>query len=129
MSATDCPFCAIHRNADSQPLLHNDLAFVVRDRYPVSRGHLLIIPHRHALDWFDLSDPERSAINDLLLQARQWLEAEYQPAGYNIGMNCGAAAGQTVFHMHCHLIPRYRGDMQRPEGGVRGVIPGKQQYG
>lgn len=124
MSGPECPFCDI-----TNPLLEEELAVVVRDNYPVSEGHLLVIPKRHARDWFDLTDAERQTINTLLLKARQWLDTHHQPDGYNIGMNCGAAAGQTVFHMHCHLIPRYNGDTANPAGGVRGVIPGRQQYG
>ncbi|MGM0563176.1 MAG: HIT family protein [Pseudomonadota bacterium] len=122
MSNRDCPFC------HSDFVLENDLAFCREDRYPVSPGHLLVIPKRHATDWFALSDDERSAINDLLEKAKEWIEQSHKPDGYNIGMNCGEAAGQTVFHMHCHLIPRYDGDTKEPRGGVRGVIPEKMQY-
>lgn len=124
MSDPRCPFCHF-----PDPLLENELAFAKPDLHPVSKGHLLLIPKRHATDWFELTDLERTAINELLVEAKIWLDAKYQPDGYNIGMNCGAAAGQTVFHMHCHLIPRYRRDTDNPAGGVRGVIPGRQQYG
>ncbi|EDY87307.1 histidine triad protein [gamma proteobacterium HTCC5015] len=117
-----CIFC------EQDAVLENDLAYCRVDRFPVSPGHLLIIPKRHAEDWFDLSNAEKVAINDLLEQGKQWIEKTHRPDGYNIGMNCGAAAGQTVFHMHCHLIPRYDGDTKEPKGGVRGVIPEKMQY-
>jgi diadenosine tetraphosphate (Ap4A) HIT family hydrolase len=123
MPGNECPFCNL-----PDPVLENELAVVKRDRFPVTEGHLLIIPRRHATDWFDLTRDERIAIDDLLVEAKAWLDDQYQPDGYNIGMNCGEVAGQTVFHMHCHLIPRYRGDSEKPAGGVRGVIPGKQQY-
>ena len=124
MSYPQCPFCNF-----PDPLLENDLAFAKPDRYPVSKGHLLLIPKRHATDWFDLTEAERGAINALLTEAKTWLDDKHQPDGYNIGTNCGEAAGQTVFHMHCHLIPRYHGDTEKPAGGVRGVIPGRQHYG
>lgn len=122
MSEAECPFCQV------EAILENDLAYVREDRYPVSPGHLLVLPKRHVVDWFGLSDEERAAVNELLLLARKWLDKQHQPDGYNIGMNCGEAAGQTVFHMHCHLIPRYRGDTANPSGGVRGVMPGKRRY-
>ena len=117
-----CPFC--------QPvaLFENELACALEDRYPVTPGHLLVVPKRHSANWFELTDRERQAINELLLLAHDWLIERYQPAGFNIGMNCGVAAGQTVFHTHCHLIPRYEGDCDDPRGGVRAVIPDKQRY-
>lgn len=109
-------------------MLSNALAHIRRDGFPVSQGHLLIVPNRHATDWFDLTTDEQHAIMNLVEQGKCWLEKHYQPDGYNIGMNCGAAAGQTVMHMHCHLIPRYAGDQKDPRGGVRWVIPGKADY-
>lgn len=118
-----CPFCEV------EAVLENDLAYARLDRFPVNPGHLLIIPKRHAADWFSLTDEERAAVDALLLEARDWLMDNHAPDGFNIGMNCGEAAGQTVFHMHCHLIPRYRGDSEDPRGGVRGVIAEKQRYG
>lgn len=125
---TSCPFCDQSVALADGARLENDLAYVREDKFPVSPGHLLIIPRRHAVDWFDLSGDEQAAITDLLGQARRWLDRRYRPDGYNIGMNCGRAAGQTVMHMHCHLIPRYQGDVADPRGGLRGVIPGKQRY-
>lgn len=106
----------------------NSLAHTRLDGFPVSKGHLLIIPNRHAADWFDLTSAEQQAIMELVERGKRWLEERYQPDGYNIGMNCGAAAGQTISHMHCHLIPRYAGDQQDPRGGVRWVIPEKADY-
>ena len=112
-----------------QWLHQSEYFFIVPDKYPVSDGHLLIVSKRHLHDFFELDGEEQNELPKLITKAKTIIEKLHSPSGYNIGMNCGAAAGQTVFHMHCHLIPRYRGDMQRPEGGVRGVIPGKQQYG
>lgn len=123
MTADSCPFCS-----PDIILFENDLAYVKEDAYPVSPGHLLIISRRHAADWFSLTDAEQAAMLDLLKTARAYLDDRYHPDGYTIGLNCGAAAGQTVFHVHMHLIPRYTGDCPNPRGGVRGVIPDKQSY-
>lgn len=118
-----CPFC--------QPvsvLLSNESAMVIADKYPVTPGHLLIIPRRHIADFFELTAQERAAVNELLEISRQYLLKQYSPDGFNIGINCGRAAGQTVMHVHVHLIPRHFGDIDDPRGGVRGVIPDKQKY-
>jgi diadenosine tetraphosphate (Ap4A) HIT family hydrolase len=122
-SIADCPFCAAEG-----AVLGNELAYARYDRYPVTPGHLLIIPRRHVADFFDVTDAERAALWDLAGQAHALLQRERNPDGFNIGINVGAAAGQTVFHVHMHLIPRYRGDVGNPRGGVRGVIPAKQSY-
>lgn len=119
----DCPFCT-----DAGAILANELAYVRPDKYPASPGHLLIIPRRHVADFFDTTTEERQAMLALADQARAWIESRHAPNGYNLGVNVGAAAGQTVFHVHLHLIPRYFGDAERPRGGVRAVIPGKQDY-
>lgn len=122
-SNPECPFCA-----DPAPLLQNNLAFVRLDRFPVSQGHALIIPFRHVADYFDLTANERAAITELLPEAKRFLEEGYKPDGYNLGINVGEAAGQSVWHVHMHVIPRYKGDVPNPRGGVRGVIPAKQNY-
>ena len=118
-----CVFCQI-----TDIVLENELALAFYDKYPVNKGHLLIIPKRHVEQYFDLTEQERIAIDELLFQGKKMLDEQYQPDGYNIGVNSGEAAGQTVFHVHVHLIPRYDGDMKDPRGGVRGVIPEKQVY-
>jgi len=100
----------------------------IRDGLPVSNGHTLIIPRRHLGSYFDLKSDELNALLLLLEQAKQCLDEELQPDGYNIGINDGLAAGQTISHLHIHLIPRYRGDREDPRGGVRWVLPGKAQY-
>lgn len=119
----DCPFCI-----DPSPIVENSLAFARFDRYPVSEGHLLVIPRRHVADFFELTEAERSAVFSLVQEAHGLVMSKFQPTGFNIGINVGAAAGQTVWHVHVHLIPRYLGDVEDPRGGVRGVIPGKQRY-
>ena len=118
-----CLFCS-----PNQIIAENDLAYAIYDRYPVSPGHLLIITKRHIESLFDASEIERQALNKLIEECKDLLDAKYYPDGYNIGVNCGSAAGQTIFHVHIHLIPRYRGDMEDPSGGVRGVIPEKRTY-
>lgn len=118
-----CIFCNI-----TDTIIENEHALAFYDKFPVNAGHILIIPKRHAVDYFDLEEKEIKAINELLFECRKILDEKYKPDAYNIGMNCGENAGQTIFHCHVHLIPRYKGDMDEPRGGVRGVIPGKQKY-
>ncbi len=119
-----CPFCA----PNDGTWLGNAFAYVRCDLNPVTPGHLLLIPFRHVSIFFDINGEERDAILELLGAARTLVDEIHQPDGYNIGINIGAAAGQTVDHVHLHLIPRYRGDVDAPRGGVRGVIPSKQTY-
>lgn len=109
-------------------ILENELAGAFYDTSPVNKGHMLIIPKKHKVDYFDLSIEEKIAIGKLLQEGKQLLDEKYQPDAYNIGANCGVDAGQSILHCHIHLIPRYHGDMLEPKGGVRGVIPSKQVY-
>ena len=109
-------------------LASNDLAFAIADRHPVSPGHTLVIPRRPAVDWFAATDDERRAILALIDVVVKRLDDERRPDGYNVGFNAGAAAGQTVMHLHVHVIPRYAGDVADPRGGIRHVIPGKGNY-
>jgi len=106
----------------------NELAYCERDVYPVSPGHSLIIPFRHCASFFDLTSEEVTACMELLAHERVVLDDEFSPDGYNVGVNVSAAAGQGIFHVHIHLIPRYTGDSSRPQGGVRQVIPEKADY-
>lgn len=106
----------------------NELAYCVRDTFPVSPGHSLIIPFRHCADFFELESGERHALFDLAAEERDAIAVEFGPDGYNVGVNVGPAGGQSVFHVHVHLIPRYQGDHPRPQGGVRQVIPDKADY-
>ena len=106
----------------------NELAYCARDSYPVSPGHALIIPLRHCADFFDLSREEISACMELLVAEQDAINGEFKPDGYNVGVNVGKAAGQSVLHVHIHLIPRYQGDHPRPQGGVRQIIPEKADY-
>jgi diadenosine tetraphosphate (Ap4A) HIT family hydrolase len=118
-----CPFCDCNSIR-----LENTLAYATFDRYPVNKGHLLVIPKRHYADFFDSTQEEVEAITALIRDGKRLLDADYSPDGYNIGVNCGIASGQTIMHVHIHLIPRYSGDIEDPTGGVRGVIPTRQKY-
>jgi diadenosine tetraphosphate (Ap4A) HIT family hydrolase len=109
-------------------IFKNDSFFIIEDSYPVSLGHLLIISNEVKKDFFDLSDKERSELPAIIQIAKEIIERKFSPNGFNIGMNCGESAGQTVFHFHCHVIPRYQGDMENPRGGVRHCIAGKGYY-
>lgn len=123
----NCRFCT--GNIKDRIVEEWNLVLAFEDRYPVSDGHLLIVPKRHTLDWFSMSEKERREADALIrvFRSRQ-LESDKSITGFNIGMNCGASAGQTIFHAHIHLIPRRDGDTPNPTGGVRGVIPDKMCY-
>ncbi len=110
-------------------LAENDLALAIADAFPVAEGHTLVISRRHIADFFELSGPEVAAICELLFHMKRRIAAELRPSGFNVGVNVGEAGGQTVIHVHVHLIPRYVGDVAEPEGGVRNVIPGMGRYG
>lgn len=124
-TSTTCPFCTL---SESRVLFRNDAAVAVRDAYPLTQGHTLVIPLRHVASFFDATARERDAMLTLLDQAKHQLQSEFAPAGYNIGINDGAAAGQTIGHLHIHLIPRYPDDHPDPRGGVRWVMPDKADY-
>ncbi|MBN2836546.1 MAG: HIT family protein [Candidatus Delongbacteria bacterium] len=121
-----CVFCNLDQ---TRYLMENDVAFVVNDINPVTEGHALIIPKRHFADLFDATEEENKGLFDLLRKRKEALQASDNTIdGFNVGVNIGQAAGQTVFHLHIHLIPRRKGDIDDPTGGVRGVIPGRRVY-
>lgn len=125
--SNECIFCEIVTT--DRVIDQTEHCFVIRDAFPVTEGHTLIIPKRHVADYFDLTSTETSEIQKLLHKHKSQIEQHDQSVdGFNIGINVGATAGQTVFHVHVHLIPRRIGDVENPKGGVRGVIPAKQQY-
>ena len=121
-----CPFCSL----DTERVLEfNENAAAFRDGHPVTELHTLVIPKRHVTNYFELTEDERKSIHTLLESQRAKIMAEDDTVeGFNIGWNCGEAAGQTVFHAHVHLIPRRKGDVENPRGGVRNVMPGKGLY-
>jgi diadenosine tetraphosphate (Ap4A) HIT family hydrolase len=120
-----CAFCGVPAGRITA---ENSLAVAIRDAFPVNPGHTLVITRRHVVSWFDTTADERIALFALVDRVRAQLDAELKPAGYNIGVNVGAAGGQTVMHLHVHVIPRFRGDVDDPAGGVRFVIPARGDY-
>lgn len=125
MKSSRCPFCNLD---ERHPTESNDVAVALDDAHPVTEGHSLIVPRRHIATWFDATSEEQQAILDLVERVKQRLDDERHPDGYNIGFNVGEAAGQTVMHLHIHVIPRYAGDVDDPTGGVRLVIPDRGNY-
>jgi diadenosine tetraphosphate (Ap4A) HIT family hydrolase len=125
MAATSCPFCALPAE---RLVAHSHTALAFRDGFPISKGHTLVVTCRHVASFFETTAEEKSDLFSLLESVKARLDAEYQPDGYNIGINDGAAAGQTVRHLHIHLIPRYKGDQSDPRGGVRWIFPDKADY-
>jgi diadenosine tetraphosphate (Ap4A) HIT family hydrolase len=122
----DCPFC--NPGSQRELILESATAYALFDKYPVSTGHVLIIPKRHCDDYFQLTFKEQSACWFMLNKAKEILMAKFNPDGFNIGINVNSVAGQTVEHVHIHIIPRYTGDVINPIGGIRNVIPGKGYY-
>ncbi len=120
-----CPFCKL---APARVIGRSAHGLFFRDGFPLSPGHTLIIPHRHVGSFFELTPDERADLLGLLDQAKAGVDQEFRPQAYNIGINDGPAAGQTVPHLHIHLIPRYVGDRADPRGGIRWIIPEKADY-
>lgn len=125
MNHIECPFCNISKE---DILLENEYAVAIFDKFPVSKGHVLIIPKLHKSNYFDLHIVEQIAVFELLERVEKKLDVLYWPDGYNVGFNVGTAAGQTIPHFHLHVIPRYNGDVEDPRGGIRGCIPDKMRY-
>jgi ATP adenylyltransferase len=123
----DCPFCP--EEIHSKIIEEYGAVWAIMDNYPVTKGHLLVIPRRHTPDFFPMTPDEAKDAGHLLRQLRERLSRQDSTiSGFNIGINCGFSAGQTIMHAHIHLIPRRDGDTPRPRGGVRGVIPDKMSY-
>ena len=122
----DCPFCNLNSKIKLVSETATAVAFI--DSFPVNQGHTLIIPKRHVTNYFELSIHEQRALWLLVNRCKTIIEKNFNPDGYNIGINVGEAAGQSIFHIHIHLIPRYKGDVENPRGGIRSVIPHKQIY-
>lgn len=121
----DCPFCGIE---SARIAAETDLTLTIRDGFPISPGHTLVIPKRHFADCFEATDAEAADMWQALRFAAGELRRKYGPDGFNVGVNVGAAAGQTVMHLHWHLIPRYRGDQPDPRGGIRRIFPDLADY-
>jgi diadenosine tetraphosphate (Ap4A) HIT family hydrolase len=125
MTDKPCAFCSL---PESRIIDASQYGVVIRDGFPISPGHTLVMPQRHIGSFFDLNADEREDLMALLERAKVVIDAEFKPDGYNIGINDGPAAGQTVSHLHIHLIPRYKADLPDPRGGVRWIIPDKADY-
>lgn len=125
METNLCPFCEL---PEAKIISQNDFVISFYDAFPVNPGHTLIIPKRHVSSYFELSNQEKEAIWQMADYCKTIIDDLYAPDGYNIGINIGTSAGQSVPHVHLHLIPRFKGDTPNPRGGVRGVIPSKQNY-
>jgi len=121
----DCPFCS---PADKALLARNENVIILWDSFPISPGHTLVTPLRHAASWSDLTREEKIAMFDGIDIAQKEIEKQHSPDGYNIGINDGTAAGQTIMHVHLHVIPRYAGDSDDPRGGLRWILPDKARY-
>jgi ATP adenylyltransferase len=129
MSQDKCLFCDLQISDRGRVIAENDLAYAVRDGFPVSRYHTLFIPKRHTFDFFGLTSEELVAIQALISDQKKQIEAlDASVEGFNVGMNCGEIAGQSIWHCHVHLIPRRKGDVKNPRGGVRNIISGKGDY-
>ena len=125
-SKNDCLFCVVRPN---ELLSENESCYASKDAHPVTSQHTLIIPKRHVVDYFDLTELEIAAIHQMLIAIRSRIKNDdLTVKGFNIGVNAGKTAGQSIPHVHIHLIPRRQGDVENPQGGVRGVIPDKQKY-
>jgi diadenosine tetraphosphate (Ap4A) HIT family hydrolase len=125
----ECPLCS-HKDIviEDGKMIENELAYALTDTNPVSLGHCLIVTRRHVAEFFEATTEEKNAIFDLIDEMKLIIDKKHNPDGYNIGVNIGKAAGQSVPHIHIHMMPRYTGDIENPRGGVRGVIPNKQKY-
>lgn len=129
MSQDKCLFCDLQTSDRGRIIAENDLAYAVRDGFPVTRYHTLFIPKRHTFDFFGLTSEELVAIQALIQEQKKLIEGlDASVEGFNVGMNCGEIAGQSIWHCHVHLIPRRKGDVKNPRGGVRNIISGKGDY-
>lgn len=120
-----CIFCNIEKE---RIITENEHAFAIYDSFPVSQGHILIIPIKHFNNYFEADAQTKEQLWKLIDECKEIVDKKFNPDGYNIGINCGEAGGQTVMHLHIHLIPRYKGDIENPRGGIRGVIPDRRIY-
>ena len=120
-----CPFCALGRRRES---IRTEHAVAFLDGFPIAEGHTLVIPRRHVASLYELAAAEQNAVWELVGQVREHLVTQLAPDGFNVGLNDGVSAGQTIMHAHVHIIPRWKGDVPDPRGGVRWVLPAKAAY-
>lgn len=124
MTTSDCIFCNPHREVIAQS--KHCLAYL--DKFPVTKGHALVVPRRHVVTIWEMTDEEYTDAFFLARNVKEILNEQFHPDGFNIGVNCGEFAGQSVWHAHIHVMPRYKGDIENPRGGVRHIIPGRGNY-
>jgi len=124
----DCKYCNKDYQLSNRTILENGFFFANYDNHPVNPGHMKLIPKRHVNSFCELTDQELISLKNLMIKVKELIDKSYHPDGYNIGINEGSAAGQTVFHLHIHLIPRYKRDVPNPIGGVRNIIPRRDDY-
>jgi len=122
----ECRFCVTRPSR--RLIADSKYGFAAYDRHPASEGHFLVIPYRHFASYFDINDEELVDLWKLVARGKTIVDERFHPDGYNVGINVGTAAGQSIHHLHIHVIPRYLGDVENPKGGVRGVIPTKKLY-
>jgi len=122
----ECRFCL--SKPGRRIMIEGKYSFAAWDRHPASEGHFLVMPYRHFSDYFDINDEEREELWRLVAEGKKIADEKHNPDGYNIGINVGQWAGQSIPHLHIHVIPRYKGDVENPKGGVRGVIPQNKLY-
>lgn len=127
MQQPPCLFCDFYSKKDKL-LFESEHFFARADEFPVNNGHTLLLPQRHCADTFSLTTEEWADLFSLLRQTKEYLDNEFHPDGYNIGINNGEAAGQTIFHLHIHVIPRYAGDVENPRGGIRNFKKPLREY-
>ena len=125
MAVEKCPFCNV---ADIQVIAASNRAIAIADSFPISQGHSLVIPKRHVSSIFEMTTHEQTEVWTFVAAVRQLLSQKFSPAGFNIGLNDGGDAGQTIEHAHIHVIPRYPGDIEDPRGGIRWVLPARAKY-
>lgn len=123
-----CLFCDIDNKDEHAILIENNFCYARFDNFPVSLGHIEIVPKKHVISFFDLNNDELNQMYSLLKQVKEIIQEKHNPDGYNIGINEGEEAGRSINHLHIHLIPRYKNDIENPRGGVRNVIPEKGYY-
>ena len=122
----ECRFCM--SKPGRRVMVEGKYGFAAYDKHPASQGHFLVVPYRHFSDYFEILDEERDELWSLVAEGKKMVDEKYNPDGYNVGINIGKWAGQSIPHLHIHVIPRYQGDVENPKGGVRGVIPANKLY-
>ena len=128
MMKNNCLFCDKNNFEKRYIMTENDLFYAKLDENPVSKGHAMVIPNEHIVSFFDLPDNTLISLFDFIKKVKSIIQSEHNPDAFNIGINDGAEAGRTIDHLHIHIIPRYKGDVENPRGGVRHIIPGKGNY-